>query len=341
MSDKLRIGRISRLNIQGRFEFDMYLRLAAALCFSALFACSEGGAPSAPASSLRALSGWTLSTDGDLNAFFECLEAEGATLVSAHRGGPAAGYPENALETMEAVLGDIPAMMEVDVAASADGVHYLMHDDTLERTTTGEGAVDALSWAEIRKLRLEDDAGAVTPFAPTRFADALAWARDRTILQIDFKRTARFEDVAEEIIRQQAEHRVVLIAYSKGAARKLRRLLPRSMISLTLGSQSELNGAVASGLGADGLMAFTGTEEPRPRVFSLLNSQDVEVIFGTLGGGDSIDADIARSGDETRYVEIASMGVDIIATDRPREAYAALAAAGRAPKEGVCGISKR
>lgn len=286
-------------------------------------------------------SGWSVDPQGDLNAFFDCLRAEGAALVSAHRGGPYPGYPENALQTMAALMQDVPAIMEIDLAGSADGVLYLMHDETLERATTGEGAVDALEWATIKKLRLEDGDGKETAFAPTRFDDALRWAEGRTVLQIDFKRSASYEDAAAEIKRQDAEDRVILIAYSLASAEKLHRLLPDAMISLSLASQSELNGAVAAGIPAERLFAFTGTGAPDPRLYSVLDGQDVEVIFATLGGAGSIDAEIARAGEETRYAELAGLGVDIIATDRPREAYAALAAAGRAGEAGECGFKKR
>ena len=284
--------------------------------------------------------GWTINPTGDLNGFFDCLEAEGLGIVSAHRGGPYSGFPENAIETMAAVLSDTPAMMEIDVATSADGVLYLMHDDTLERTTTGEGEANALTWSEIKNLKLEDNDGAVTTFSPPTFSDALAWAKDKTVLQVDFKRTTSYEDVAAEINRQNAEERVVLIAYSMASAAKLHRLMPDAMISLSVNSQSELNHAVAAGIPADRLLGFTGTEAPRPRLFSTLNNRDVEVIFGTLGGRQSIDNEIARNGDEARYAEMVETGVDVIATDRPREANAALAAADRAPRDGVCGVTK-
>jgi len=315
-------------------------RVCLAANILALCACSESVTNADTQRVFTAQEGWRIAPESDLNSFFECVEAEGAALVSAHRGGPAPGYPENAIETMAAVLSEAPALMEIDVATSSDGVLYLMHDDTLERTTTGTGETNALSWNDIKKLGLEDNDGAKTPFAPSRFDDALRWAEGRTILQIDFKRTTRYEDVAEEINRQDAKDRVILIAYSLASAEKLHRLLPNAMISLSLNSQSELNRAVAAGVPADRLLGFTGIEDPRPRLFSILNGRDVEVIFGTLGGRDSIDNDIARSGYEALYPEIAAQGADIIATDRPREAHAALADAGRAIEAGACGVAR-
>ena len=133
--------------------------------------------------------GWRIDPQGDLNSFFECLEARGATLVSAHRGGAYGGFPENALQSMEELMRTTPALMEIDIATSADGVLYLMHDDTLERTTTGLGDADEHDWKAISKLRLEDAYGNETNFAPPKFDEVLRWAKSNTILQIDFKRT--------------------------------------------------------------------------------------------------------------------------------------------------------
>ncbi len=309
--------------------------------FSALLllaACAaDRGAPEAADASAA---GWRIAPEGDLNSFFECLEEREVALVSAHRGGPRPGLPENAIETIAATLAAAPALIEIDVATSADGVLFLNHDDTLDRTTTGEGPVAEKTWAEISRLRLKDETGAVTPYAPTLFSDALALTKDRTVLQVDFKRSTRYEDVIAEINRQGAEDRVVLIAYTMAQAERLHRLAPEMMISLSVSTQSDLNRVVAAGVPSDRLLGFTGVEDPRPRLFSILNTQDIEVIFGTLGGRDSIDRQIEASGDESRYPTIAAMGADILATDRPLAAQAALDAAGRGAKAGQCGISR-
>ncbi|MEQ1930889.1 MAG: glycerophosphodiester phosphodiesterase family protein [Parvularculaceae bacterium] len=302
----------------------------------------DGGSSPAAAGGLPAASApvWSIDAGGDLNAFFECLEAEKITLVDAHRGGPRPGFPENALATLAATLEIAPAILEIDIATSADGVLFLHHDDTLDEKTTGSGAPGALAFAEIAKLRLKDESGAITAFAPTRLDEALQWAEGRTILALDIKASTRYDAVADEVRRQGAEDRVLLIAYSTGQARKLHSLLPEAMISLNVASQSELNAAVAAGVPAEKIVAFTGVEEPDARLFGLLNERDVEVIFGTLGGRQSLDAEMARSGDDSLYTELAANGVDLIATDRPAAVQGALGRAGRAAKAGVCGIAR-
>ena len=323
------------------------MRIAAvALLFAA--AC-EAGAPSGGASSDGApqmaeaappAGVWRVKTPDGVNSLFDCLAGTGASIVSAHRGGPSAGFPENAIETLAETLRQSPAIMEIDVGASADGVLFLLHDDELDRTTTGSGVAADATWESLSNLRLVDNDGGETSFQIPRFAEALAWAAGKTVLQVDFKRSARYEDVAAEVKRQGAEDRVIFIAYSLGAARRLHRLAPDVMISLDMASQSELNAAVAAGVPADRLIAFTGIEEPQPRLNETLAASGVEAIFGTLGGARSIDNNIADFGGADYYAELAGMGVDVIATDRPAAAHDALAAANRAVEAGECGVSR-
>lgn len=284
---------------------------------------------------------WEMPTEGDLSATLDCLEAEGATIISAHRGGPSPGLPENAIPTMDAVLHAAPAMMEIDVAASPDGVHYLMHDRTLDRTTTGEGSVTDVPWAEVSRLNLVDEAGWVTPYKVPTFAETLEWAKGKTVLQVDFKRTADFVTVISEIREAGMEQGVILIAYTQAQALRLYELAPEMLISYSVNVPGDLDEIVAAGIPPRNIVAFTGTRVARPDLYAALDEQDVEVIFGTLGRPDrSLDGVFARFGTDERYAELGEGGVDIIATDRPRAAAAALATAKRLPTSGICGITR-
>lgn len=284
---------------------------------------------------------WRLEPAGDLSAFLDCFEAEEKALISAHRGGPTPGLPENGIETMDAVLTAIPAIMEIDVAQSTDGVLYLMHDRTLDRTTTGTGRVSDRDWAYVEQLKLVDEAGWQTTYSVPTLLAALEWAKDRTVLQIDFKRTADFADVINLIRAQDMADQVILIAYTLEQAERLHELAPEMLLSYSIGSVGDLAEVEQAGIPADRIVAFTGTRLPKPDLYRALDGEDVEVIFGTLGRSpNSIDNVIDRFGTDERYVEISGGGVDVIATDRPREAAAALAEAERLPTEGVCGVSR-
>jgi len=306
---------------------------SAAMCAMVLSAPTIAQAPAA--------GGFALDPAGDLSAMLDCFEANGKTLISAHRGGPSAGLPENGIETMDAIMAGVPAIMEIDVAQSTDGVLYLMHDRTIDRTTTGTGRTTDLAWDAIKELNLVDSAGWVTPYKVPTFEAALDWANGKSVLQVDFKRTASFEDTIALINAKGMTQSVILIAYSQGQAVKLHELAPDMLISYSISKPGDLDAIVEEGVPADKIVAFTGTRTARPDLYETLDDADVEVIFGTLGRPDrSIDGVIARFGTPERYAELSEGGVDVLATDRGREAAMALAQEGRLPEPGQCGVSR-
>jgi glycerophosphoryl diester phosphodiesterase len=69
----------------------------------------------------------------------------------AHRGAGKLA-PENTLAAFKLGASYGYRMFECDVKLSADGVPFLLHDDTLNRTTSGEGTAGAQTWSQLVKL---------------------------------------------------------------------------------------------------------------------------------------------------------------------------------------------
>src|SRR5690606_19762435 len=105
-------------------------------------------------------------------------------LVSAHRGGPAPGYPENALETFDYQLSKQPLIIECDVAMSKDSVLVLMHDAKLDRTTTGTGPLKQYTLSELQKLYLKDHTGTRTRYRIPELDAVLKWGKGRTLFTL-------------------------------------------------------------------------------------------------------------------------------------------------------------
>ena len=79
-------------------------------------------------------------------------------MVSVHRGGgEMAGYPENCLESFQNISSKMPCIIECDVEVTKDSVLVLMHDKTLDRTSTGSGLVVSHNFSEIKEYYLEDN----------------------------------------------------------------------------------------------------------------------------------------------------------------------------------------
>ena len=72
-------------------------------------------------------------------------------LSVAHRGHSIA-YPENTLEAYRKAIELGVEMIECDVNVTGDGKLVMMHDPTLDRTTTGTGHVSAATREEIQRL---------------------------------------------------------------------------------------------------------------------------------------------------------------------------------------------
>ena len=71
--------------------------------------------------------------------------------LAAHRGAGKLA-PENTLAAMRLGYARGYRMIECDVKLSADGVAFLLHDATLDRTTNAKGRADAATWRELAQL---------------------------------------------------------------------------------------------------------------------------------------------------------------------------------------------
>ncbi len=74
-------------------------------------------------------------------------------LIVAHRGLWFGRFAENSTEAFDAAA-DAGFLAECDVWALADGEPVVIHDPTLDRTTTGSGPVSALTAAQLRDVRV-------------------------------------------------------------------------------------------------------------------------------------------------------------------------------------------
>lgn len=69
----------------------------------------------------------------------------------AHRGAGRLA-PENTLAALRTGSAHGWRMFECDVKLSSDGVAYLLHDDTLDRTTSGQGPAGGCAWQALAAL---------------------------------------------------------------------------------------------------------------------------------------------------------------------------------------------
>ncbi|MDH3302738.1 MAG: glycerophosphodiester phosphodiesterase [Acidimicrobiia bacterium] len=111
------------------------------------------GAGAGVAAAIAALytTAWLRSTPIEHAAFFTPHEGENRLLVFAHQGGEGAA-PSNTMIAFRKAAGVGADVLDADLHMSAEGELVLIHDETVDRTSNGTGAVRDLTLAELRTL---------------------------------------------------------------------------------------------------------------------------------------------------------------------------------------------
>ncbi len=244
------------------------------------------------------------------------------TLVSAHRGGEAPGYPENALESAARTLSQFPALIEVDVRRSKDGVLLLMHDATLERTSTGSGPVDAQDWSVLSNLQLKDNDGRTTAFHIPRFSDLARWSRGRALVLAEVKDSATLPDIIREIREADAQANFMLLVNSLDDAKRVQALDADLSITFEMRDAQAVADARAARLDMRRVIAWTGVGKRDKAFWSDLRTQGMTVSYGALW---FIDGAIDYLDLKGIYAGLAEDGVALLATDRAPAAQAEIA----------------
>ncbi|MBV8047807.1 MAG: glycerophosphodiester phosphodiesterase [Paludibacterium sp.] len=230
--------------------------------------------------------------------------------IFAHRlGGSLA--PENTLTGLRRGYKIGVRAVECDVKLSADGVLFLLHDDTLERTTTGAGPAGALTMAQLREL----DCGVKHHRAyrgevlPTLEELAAFCIPNGVAVNLEIKpnpgqdeETGRKVALAAKELWRGAAVQPLLSSFSPSALRAARQAvpeLPRACLveDIPLDYLTELNQCAAAALHADH-RALTQDAVQK------LHSQGYRIMAYTVN-------------DPLRARKLLSWGVDMLCSDRP------------------------
>jgi len=232
-------------------------------------------------------------------------------LISAHRGGPMGHFPENAVETFENTLRYAPCLIECDVRTTKDNRLVMMHDDTLDRTTTGSGKVSDHTLPELKKMFLEDNQNNITPYRIPTFGETLRWAVGRSVLTVDVKRDTAFARVISEIRKNKAEGHAVIIVYSIDDLKAVHGLAPDLVVSAPAGGIDGVRELLAAGVPFSNICAFVGVYQPPAEVYDQLHQRGISTILGTMH---NLDKKAETRGIQV-YRELCRKGADILSTD--------------------------
>jgi glycerophosphoryl diester phosphodiesterase len=142
----------------------------------------------------------------------------------AHRGA-SGRFPENTLRAFRAAFEAGADICELDVRLSRDGVLVVIHDDSVDRTTNGRGAVDAMTVEELQRLDAgvrfgPEFSGEQVPKLDEVF-DALG---SRCGLNIELKAPGTEHHVCRMIAERELSATSLVSAFDWGALARIRHI---------------------------------------------------------------------------------------------------------------------
>jgi glycerophosphoryl diester phosphodiesterase len=239
------------------------------------------------------------------------------TEIASHRGG-AYLWPENSLLAFRQALALGVDVVECDVHLTADDDVVVIHDPTLDRTTTGRGPVREARLADLAAVRLRGPDGQPTDErVPTlaQLLQLLAPARAGLLLEIKTgpgrQRYPGIEEKVLALVRAAGlADRTLVMAFEPDTLRRLREL-DRSARTVLLVSRRMLETA-----GAAAADAVRWTREHGGTHLGMdFRALDGRVIEAARSAGVVVAAWTVN--DEADLRRIMGLGVDLVISDRP------------------------
>lgn len=246
-------------------------------------------------------------------------------MIFAHRGNWR-NSAENSIQAFQDCINEGLDGIEVDLQMTKDSVLIIMHDETLDRTTTGSGKVSDYTIDELRKLRLLNPIGVKTRQTIPTFEQVLLLAKDKILIQVD-KWKAYGQQVADLAKKYNCERQIILRTTdnSKTTKQKYGNLLDNLIVMPVLvckgGKVDEENLQDFIKNYSSPVMSFSFIREDYPILRKIKNLQKMgyriwfNSLWDTFNAGH--DDELAVTDPDNSYGWLINHGANIIFSDNP------------------------
>ncbi len=252
--------------------------------------------------------------DQSLQDYFSRKGKMDKPLIMAHRNGPPAkGVAENSIEALERTWQLNPCVIqEIDIRMTRDSQLVLMHDTTIDRTTTGKGKIKDILYADLQALQLKDPSGTILEQSrvPT-LAEALAYAKGKILLALDMKPGTDPERLMRAVTAAGTFKNIFIICYTIREAQQVHAAHPEAMIALGFNNDQQIAAVKNSGIPYKNIIALTPGTLQGKEYYDRIHDMGIMASFGAFVSTDTISAQLAGP----VYKKIHERGADIICTD--------------------------
>lgn len=247
-------------------------------------------------------------------------------LVVAHRGDWR-NAPENSLQAIQNCIDMGVDMVEIDLKKTKDGHLILMHDKTIDRTTTGKGKPEEYTLAELKKMYLRSGNGQKTRHQIPTLEEAMLLCKDKILVNID-KGYDYFKDVYEVLKKTETVNQCVIksgLSYETVKAEHadiLEKIIFMPIVTLHQEGAEELIDSYTKNMkpvaievvfNNDGVEVLQLIEKVRDCGVKLF----INSLWPSLNGGHDDDRAVELGEPEESWGWIVGQGAKLIQTDRP------------------------
>ena len=258
----------------------------------------------------------------------QALYEEGKVSVISHRGDWR-NTPENSIRAIQNCIDLGVNMVEIFIKKTNDNELILLHDKTLDRTTTGKGLPQDYTLAEIKQMRLRNGAGVATSHQIPTLEEAMIVAKGKIWVNID--KGYDYFDLVEKVLEKTGTTQQVLIKaglpYQKVVAENkavLDKLFFMPIIDMANPDAMTMVEEYIKNMQPKAFeVCFTQIDQALQNVLDRIQKSGSKVWINTLWpslcAGLNDDRAVEENQQDSIWGKVIEMGASFIQTDRPKE----------------------
>jgi len=230
-------------------------------------------------------------------------------LVAAHRGAHKNNFENSIESTSEAIRLGVD-IIEVDVRTTKDGHLVLMHDSSIDRTTTGKGKVEDMTLSEIRQFRLKAPDGRISSEVVPTFEDFLQVTKGKIMVDVDMK-TDNVNGIIGAVLQADMNNEVFYFDNDYDQLDRIKELNMSAQIMPRAYSYKMADSAITKFAPP---VVHIDSEFYTDSLTTMLKNNKSRIWINALG---EIDRNINVGNGEKILEELLKYGANIVQTDEP------------------------
>ena len=251
-----------------------------------------------------------------------------SVLVVSHRADWR-NAPENSLQAIKNCMAMGVDMVEIDLKKTKDGQLILLHDKTIDRTTTGKGKPEDYTLAELRQFRLRNGAGHKTDHVIPTFEEVMTLCKGKILVNVD-KGYDYFKDAYAILEKTGTVQQCIMkaglpyeqVRMENGGV--LEKMIFMPVINLHKdGAETIIDGYMKYLKPVAYELVFDNDGEEVQRLIKKVRGSGAKIFINSLWaelcGGHYDDRAVEQNEPDESWGWIIGQGVKLIQTDRPQQ----------------------